>query len=97
MARNDITKYALIIEATSRFPFIHCCEKSELFEEKQHKVTLFMGQKERKNVKLCLDRLLNKLILHYLTHNYFVSSYACLFISRYFISCSAAIDAIEAS
>jgi hypothetical protein len=49
MVRNDITKYALIIEATSRFPFIHCCEKSELFEEKQHKVTLFMGQKEKKH------------------------------------------------
>jgi hypothetical protein len=94
MVRNDITKYALIIEATSRFPFIHCCEKSELFEKKQHKVTLFMG---KKNIKLCLDRLLNKLMLHYLSHNYFVSTNACLFISCYFISCSAAIYTIEAS
>ena len=57
----------------------------------------YLRAKKKKNIKLCLDRPLNKLMLHYLSHNYFASTYACLFISRYFISVSAAIHAAEAS
>ena len=55
-----------------------CALSSALFmwpKRKKHKVMLFMGPKS----------LLNKLILHYLSHNYFGSTNASLIISRYFI------------
>jgi hypothetical protein len=50
-------------------------------KERNIKLRCLWGQKE-KNIKLCLDGpTIKKLMLHYLSHNYFASRDACLFIS----------------